>query len=64
MRLRHAEGGEIFHDGAKLGKAGVELLVSALVAGQGGENLLVAAADGDEAQDLVRRIQAHADLVR
>ena len=51
---RDAEVSEIAHHGLEFLQARVKGLAAALIALQGGEDLLVAAGDGDEAQDLVR----------
>ena len=61
--LRHAEGGQIAHDGRKLVEAGVELLVTAAVLLQRSQHLGVRAGGGDEAENFVGLIRRDAEVV-
>ena len=60
---RQAEGRQGGGHGVQLAEALVEEGAAARIAGEGGEHLVVAAADGDEAQDFVGLLPGKAQVV-
>ena len=60
---RNAEVSKVAHHGSELLQARVKGLIAALIALQGGENLLVAAGDGDEPQDLIRLLRGDGEVL-